>query len=120
MKELIGKTIKDIKFIDEGSFCLFETETGQIKYQAEGDCCSHSYFSDIINKDAMVGSAVLEVVEKERREAESRTGEDYVRLYSYTIKTAKGHGDIEFRNDSNGYYGGSCELVKDETNNEQN
>lgn len=117
MKELLGKIIKEIKFLEEGKFCLFEIADGtELKYEASGDCCSHSYFSDIIDKRIMLGAEVLQVIEKEERDVLPKKDEDHVVLYAYTIKTSKGYGDIEFRNDSNGYYGGFCRLIENVQN----
>lgn len=38
---------------------------------------------------------------------------DSIEVYSYTIKTVAGYIDIIFRNESNGYYNGWCELINE-------
>ena len=39
---------------------------------------------------------------------------DVIKHYGYTVTTPMGYFDILFRNSSNGYYGGSLDLVDDE------
>ena len=126
MKELIGRKVLSYKFEDGGEKVVFETDKGKIVYEAFGDCCSSSFFSDITGIDNLLGSEVLEVVERQEwsdeeiKKAEAQGSYDVLSLYGYLIKTARGTCDIEFRNDSNGYYGGSCDLVSDETREEKN
>ena len=121
MKELIGKTILSYKLEDGGAKLTFTTDKGDIVYETYGDCCSSSWFSDVVGVGNLIGETVLEVVERqewseeETKKAEAQGEYDVLSLYGYLIKTERGICDMEFRNDSNGYYGGSCDLVKDET-----
>ena len=121
MKELIGKTIISVNLDENGTKITFVTDKGKIVYETFGDCCSYSWFSDIEGLGSLIGEKVLSVenreewTDDEQKEAESKGSYDCLRLYGILIKTEKGTCDIEFRNDSNGYYGGSCELVEDET-----
>lgn len=114
MKNLIGKTIKKI-FVDdkEQGYLKFETEQGNLFFQAVGDCCSESYFSDINRIDNLINEKVIgveevELMPEEYTENESRQDSDEV--YGFRIHTNKGTGLIIMRNSSNGYYGG--ELVE--------
>ena len=124
MKELVGRKILSYKLENEGDELTFFTDKGKIVYNTYGDCCSVSWFSDVYNFDALLGQVVNEVVERQKwsdeetKKAEAQGNYDVLSLYGYLIKTDKGTCDIEFRNDSNGYYGGSCECVKDETKEE--
>jgi hypothetical protein len=60
----------------------------------------------------LLGQAIVAIRENASADApeDGKTRQEYDTLYSYTFETAKGYADIEFRNSSNGYYGG--ELVR--------
>lgn len=115
MQELIGKLIKGI-YISEGEEILaFDTDKGVIAYEVEGDCCSNSWFADIVGVSAMIGGRVLEADSMGMPEGynvdDGRTRQEYDEAYGFKIITDKGYADIVFRNSSNGYYGGWCENI---------
>lgn len=117
MKELVGKVITKVEMIGQ-DYIQFTTDTGEeIAYGAYGDCCSRSWFAHIDNLKALIGNKVNSVqdremwTEEETKKAESEGSYDVLSLYGYLLKTDKGTCDIEFRNDSNGYYGGSADLT---------
>lgn len=116
MRDLVGKVINKIEMSDDTTVMVFTTDSGEkIAYLTEGDCCSYSWFSHITNLDTLLGQKVNEVVEREEfskeeyEKAEKEGDYESLALYGYMLKTNKGTCDIEFRNDSNGYYGGWCE-----------
>ncbi len=121
MKELLGRTIKSVYKMGDTTL-VFKTDKGLISYDTHGDCCSSSWFSNITGIKNLLGQKVNEVVEREefsddeikKAEAEYKKNNEYeaesLALYGYLLKTDKGTCDIEFRNESNGYYGGWCEL----------
>lgn len=124
MKELIGKTIEKVELGNDTTL-VFTTSGGEkIAYYAEGDCCSSSWFSNITGIKNLLGQTVNEVVEREefseeeqkKAEEEYKKNNDYepdvLALYGFMLKTDKGTCDVEFRNESNGYYGGYCELTE--------
>ncbi len=117
MEELIGKTISKVE-MDGDTVIVFTTGEGEkIAYDAYGDCCSSSWFAHITNIEALLGNKVNAVVEREefsdaeQKQAEAEGKYDCLALYANDIKTDKGTCEIEYRNDSNGYYGGSCDLT---------
>lgn len=121
MKELIGKTIKGYSLKEEGTILEFdvivgdETKTKKIIYRTEGDCCSTSWFESI-DGDLFAGKVLnVEEVEMEDANLKPHPQQEEDQLYGYKL-TLEGHiVDIVYRNSSNGYYGGWCELVIDET-----
>lgn len=126
MKELIGSTIKAIYVDTQNQECLsFETDKGVFNYYVWGDCCSNSYFSDVVNVDFMLsGKKVLDVEEMQLQQGEFRPmkndSDECISLYGYRLTIGDdeddilGCGIVMFRNASNGYYGGSCDLLKGE------
>lgn len=108
-KDLVGKTVTAIK-VDEpkGGTIIFETDAGTFLYQAEGDCCSSSWFEHVTGVESLIGQRVemAEEIEAPAIPPEDEAGHDVLCNYGYRLTTAKGFFEIEMRNDSNGYYGG--------------
>ena len=118
MEELIGKKITKVEVNGDSTVMVFTDANGdKIAYEALGDCCSYSWFSDITGLGNLVEHTVSEIVdreefsEEEQKRAEKQGDYECLALYGHLIKTEKGTCDIEYRNDSNGYYGGWCQLT---------
>lgn len=108
MKELIGKTIHAV--YPDTDCIIFSTNDGGYAYISEGDCCSHSWFSAIQGMEALIGATVNEVEEVNINSEWSDPGE-FIQIYGIKITTNKGRAMVEFRNSSNGYYGGWCQFA---------
>lgn len=116
---LIGKLILRVAISDDQREIGFNTETGWIRYEALADCCSESWFADIIGIDALIGNIVtftrpLAMIEMEQNArlqqvmdpCDGRTRQEVDEVYAYAIETPMGVTTLAFRNSSNGYYGG--------------
>lgn len=134
MKELVGKLVIGVYVSDDQHFMKFNIKNEQpIIYYADGDCCSETWFADIIVEYGFYrenrNDYPLQVVECEeldipewlhvviendgrgRQESETVYGfkltfNDLAWKYKETDSMT-----IIFRNSSNGFYGGSVELV---------
>jgi len=123
LKDLVGKKINKV-FINE-MFLKFETDGGNFVYEVTGDCCSHSFFYDFYGvKNLLEGGKVTEVKEVALHPTDLFVVPDvgdYTQVYGYAITTAPKenyyYGErtsvFSFRNESNGYYGGSIDKVED-------
>ena len=115
IKKLVGASVKKI-FMDS-QHLTFETDKGDIAFGVYGDCCSSSFFYDFYGVKNLLGNGViLEVKEKDLEEGERKPHQNYdcISCYGIQITTeSKEFGKVtsvfSFRNDSNGYYGGSLE-----------
>jgi len=110
MSDLEGRTIESI-WIDQTTqeYLRFETDQGPLCYIAVGDCCSETWFADLLGIDALLGQTVRKaefVSLGEPEENDNRTRQEYDWIYSYKLFTDRGIADIIFRNSSNGYYSG--------------
>jgi hypothetical protein len=112
MIELVGKKILDVEVGNSESLIRFTIENGDpLIYVCEGDCCSETWFSEILNLDFLINHTVSEVRELDMpRYDDGNTRQEHDQLYGYKIATEAGHCAIVFRNSSNGYYGGSYDL----------
>jgi hypothetical protein len=107
MNELVGKRINH-----EQHYLVFKTDRGDVTYYADGDCCSESWFYHVLGVDALLGHTVLESTEIDVDDPDDDLSRQEVdHLYCIKLKTDAGYADVEFRNSSNGYYGGELVLV---------
>lgn len=119
---LIGKTIQEIWISPNKIDIAFVVDGGQVMgFAAEGDCCSSSWFENISGVNTAKGAKVIAVEEVNLGEIDHPDdGQSYdcLRAYSTKIKL-EGRPDleIEYRNDSNGYYGGSIDKGVDDLKN---
>jgi len=119
MNELVDKTIREI-YIDEQcqEYLKFVTDEGILIFEAQGDCCSESWFADVICINALLDAKVNVVEEVDMPGVESsedsRCRQEWDCVYGYKFQTSKGWADIVFRNSSNGYYGGWLEYMSED------
>lgn len=110
MKELIGHIIRKLGVSPDQSTMYFKLEDGKTYAQTlDADCCSESWFADVINFPAMMGTTILSVTKIELPEYntdDGRTRQDVDQVYGVRITSIKGNTTIAFRNSSNGYYWG--------------
>ena len=115
MKELVGTVVKEV-YLDSGTqhYMLFKTDLFDCAFIAEGDCCSESWFSAVAGLENLIGYKVREVVEVTMGSpADGKSRQECDQLYRITLVTKWGACDIEFRNSSNGYYGGWVSCIGD-------
>ncbi len=120
MVELTGKRINSIRISEDDTVLGFETSEGVLMYRADGECCSETWFEEIIGVEALLGDNVNTVEEipmvecggtaDDRFPNSPHSLQDYDNVYGYRLTTDMGQCDIIFRNSSNGFYGGWCSL----------
>lgn len=127
MESLVDKTVREIWLgevdvgIDHSYYepvILFVCDDGNVAYHTEGDCCSETWFADLIAVDLLIGHTVRETEARPIREDDeqtpeekARTKQEYDLIYGIHIRTEAGTSEVVFRNSSNGYYGGSLHLT---------
>ncbi len=111
---VVGRTVSEVWITPDGGSMVWQFVDGPAqRFDAEGDCCSYSWIQSIENIAALLGSPIIETadiylptddgrVTKAQEEAA-----DCLAVYGIRIDTAQGSCVIDFRNDSNGYYGGN-------------
>lgn len=118
-RSLVDKTVTsvelkkaDMKDVVDDTL-IFHTDDGDVVWYVDSECCSHTW---IEHWDfGVFGGKILDVREDglpdEHYKAYPEEEQDCLRLYGITIQSEKGTGTIDFRNESNGYYGGSMEVL---------
>jgi hypothetical protein len=102
----VGKTLKEIKIAKDKQAILFVfKDNGTVIGRVDADCCSHTWIEHIElpskfpAKITSVGDIPL------NENLDTQDGE--LKHYGFKIVTNKGDLIIDYRNESNGYYGGS-------------
>lgn len=117
LRPLIGQKITAVHLSEEE--LTFSTEAGPVaSYYVDGDCCSHSLFNDFIGLDKLLSNGpIIEAKPIDLDGAEGYTEQhgDCTAYYGYALTTEHPtFGPMttvfSFRNESNGYYGGSMHL----------
>lgn len=107
--DLKGKKI--VGYSHDADSITFDTDSGQVRFKAVGDCCSTSWIGDVNDLGAFPGV----VIDAEEVDESVFDGEpvgapidlDVLTLvYFYKIRTDRGYLDITMYNNGNGYYGG--------------
>ena len=116
MKELIGKKILGVMANPDNDYWRFITDQGDVDYYCFADCCSESWINHVNGLDELVGYTVWNVDDIDfhallKVEPEA-TRQEYDDVLFHRVKTEKGTCTFEFRNSSNGYYGGSLDYVE--------
>jgi hypothetical protein len=84
----------------------------QIVCTTYADCCSETWFADILGAKSSLGKVTkVEPRFSKAIEGDGRSRQEYDVEYGFKIKTLRGDIDVAYRNSSNGYYGGSLDQV---------
>jgi hypothetical protein len=107
---LVGKTMTGLKIAADRQALLFQTTDGDLEVGVDADCCSYTWVEHIelpaLGFPALV-TAVEELDLPEGKPSEFHKDPDSLAFYGCKISTDRGEIVIDYRNDSNGYYGGS-------------
>lgn len=122
ISDLIGQKVCRVECELGGEEMELILEGGEVaSFYVEGDCCSRSWIEHVEAPPDLDGATLSDLVEMDGPgddcEAErlcSRCSllpeadryHDCVKSYMVRFRTDRGDISVEFRNDSNGYYGG--------------
>lgn len=103
---LVGRTIEEVHIADDAKAIRFLTDQGEIIARADADCCSETWIEHV--EIPALGIPAFVTSAKDVAMPEPDQGEDeYLQSYGFEISTDRGEILIEYRNASNGYYGGN-------------
>lgn len=104
---LIGKTITEMKIADDKLALLFRTTDGDVIARADADCCSSTWIEHVELPALGFPATVLGLDDLDLPDEDVEDDDDHcIRFYGFKITTDRGHIVIDYRNESNGYYGG--------------
>lgn len=105
--ELIGKQVVAVYKASDDKALRFDTENGKtLVARADADCCSSTWIESLDAPELLLGR-VRDVESLGMGHSETAdNGHDEVKHYGCKITTTEGRCVIDYRNRSNGYYGG--------------
>lgn len=115
----VGKAVERVVLNTEKDAVDFYFVGGLTKrLGVEGDCCSHSWVEHLTLPDNLAGAVIHSVDEPpllphdghtcdEEVDSSRKCGHDCLAVYHTRFRTDRGDIVLEYRNDSNGYYGGN-------------
>lgn len=104
---LIGKTIIEVYLADDKQAIKFDVLDGEpIIAKTDGECCSVSWIEDLDMPLNLIGT-VVSVKDISMPDLGATDTQESVAYYGCMITTNKGSCVIDYRNESNGYYGGN-------------
>ena len=123
---IVGRRLTAVEVSeDKSTLTLCYTDGTESHYRAMGDCCSESWIEHITVPADIDGASITGVSQSGYVSGRRATPEEYAKteaerqyvdsleVYHSAIQTDRGEVIVEYRNDSNGYYGGWLEQVAD-------
>jgi hypothetical protein len=103
---LIGRTVVGVFIATDKKALRFDVEDGAaIVARADGDCCSSTWIESADAPEMLLGK-VVSVEDLAMPDSGQPDEYEVVAYYGCKITTDKGRCVIDYRNKSNGYYGG--------------
>lgn len=107
-----GRSLRRVSLSRDKTKITFEFEDGfKRSFGVSGDCCSDSWIEHLEQPKDVSGAIVVEVVHADidafdKKDEETGLFSEYIQVYNTTFHTTRGDIVLEFRNSSNGFYGG--------------
>ncbi len=111
---LIGKTLTGLLIAEDKKALLFKTDGGDVKARCDGDCCSSTWVESVEVPALGFPATVISVSDLDGLRDETGEYGDVVAHYGLKITTDRGEIVIDYRNASNGYYGGNLSWPDDD------
>jgi hypothetical protein len=111
---LINKTILSMQIADDKMSLKFTTNEGVLIAECDADCCSNTWIEHIELPALGFPAQIISVCDLQMPDLGDMPDCDVVSYYGFKIITDKGDIVIDYRNNSNGYYGGDLRFDKAE------
>jgi hypothetical protein len=113
---MVGKVLRSVSLENDKGKIVFAFADGSSQsFGVEGDCCSHSWIEHLELPGSIEGATVTGFEEDQMDDTDdpvknpaTEYGREHesLQVYSSRFKTDRGEIVLEYRNSSNGYYGG--------------
>lgn len=108
-KNMLNRKIAAVTLSADREQIVFQFQDGFSRaFGVEGDCCSSSWIEHLEMPGDIVGATLLDVDDSAPITQDHPEHDDggEISVYNTAFKTDKGEIVLEYRNSSNGYYGG--------------
>lgn len=109
---MLNRRIQEVVLSQDKESITFRFVDGfQRSFGVEGDYCSQSWIEHLELPQDYIGATLLRVEEGngvpwDGHTCDNSCGHDVLQVYNTKFHTDRGTITLEYRNDSNGYYGG--------------
>ena len=98
---LIGQVVTSLWVDREEERIAIVTDKAVYLFATYAECCSETWFADILGYDALIGATIVAAELKDIEGVDqSRTRQEEDVAYGYTLVTSQGRVDLVFRNSS--------------------
>jgi len=112
---VIGKTIAKMMIAADKKALLFVTTDGEeLVARADGDCCSQSWVESVELPALGFPFTVSAIEDLDLGKIDEWHDGECISFYGCKVVTDKGDMVIDYRNESNGYYGGNLSWPDDD------
>lgn len=106
--QLIGKTITAFELTNDRKALRFVVADGDpVIALCDADCCSETWVEHVSLPARGFPATVLDAADIKMPDLGNMPDRDVVAYYGFKVATDKGEMVVDYRNDSNGYYGGN-------------
>ena len=122
---MLNKPLRSVELSNHKERITFRFQDGSHRsFGVEGDCCSQSWIEHLDVPNDLVGAVITSVEDGggipwdghiclEEVNFSRSCGHDHLQVYNTRFFTNRGTIVLEYRNDSNGYYGGCLVDIQD-------
>lgn len=104
---LMGRVITAIEIAADKKAMRFVLADGECIVKVDGDCCSDTWIEHVDLPALGFPATVTSVDDLELRSQRDEESYETTQFYGCKVTTDRGEIVIDYRNSSNGYYGGS-------------
>jgi len=104
-KVMIGKTLTAVYLASDRRAIKFDTDLGEVIAKCDGDCCSSTWIESLMLPAGGLPALVTDT--RDLRLGSHTKDYDLTQFYGLRLVTDKGDLELDYRNESNGYYGGN-------------
>lgn len=105
---LVGKTILAFELTNDRRAMRFTLADGEpVVVLCDAECCSETWVEHVSLPARGFPATVLDAADIDMPDLGQMPDRDVVAYYGLKVTTDKGEMVVDYRNDSNGYYGGS-------------
>lgn len=108
---LIGCTLIGVTLSDDQHQIIFITEKGALPATCYEECCSHTWINDVEMPARQLGGLITNINWLDLSHRNESSDDSLIQHYGFELYTTHGILTVEFRNKSNGYYGGSLDFA---------
>lgn len=102
---LVGKTLTQVELATDKKAIRFTVDGETVVALCDGDCCSDTWIESVEMPAGGLPALILEATDLDL--PSQPNGYELIQCYGLKLTTDKGDLVLDYRNESNGYYGGN-------------